>query len=254
MPELQEKDFIQERYGKDPYPFWLWLFLLAAFTTTLWFFEGWIAREVRTDYTHNPFLQVTNRDLSLFLWQFPEKMRINASQKSTYLPAFQYEEKVTLFPDQADEWVSAPPELLFLYHTWKRQIGDIWFPRPILKQEFIEFINYAEEWKPDFWPKAPESYLAFYNKLSSVSAGQDVANQLPLPVRQAFQGWKNFYKEGERINQLKITPKILAEFFKKYPHYARNYWQNLYSEYIIKSNPPFLKTALYNFTFSNKNT
>lgn len=251
MPELQEKDFIQERYGKDPYPFWLWLFILAVFTTTLWFFEGWLSQEVRADYKHNPFLQVSNRHLSLFLWQFPEKMRINAAQKSTYLPAFQYEEKVSLFPDQADDWASAPPELLFLYHTWKRQIGAIWFPRPILKQEFIEFINYAEEWKPEFWPEAPSSYVAFYQKLPSAPADQNVAEQLPLPVKQAFQGWKNFFKEGEAINRLKVDPTELEGFLKKYPSYARNYWQNLYSGYITKSYPPFLKTALYNFNLSN---
>ena len=141
MRELQEKDFIQERYEKDPYPFWLWFFILAAFTFSLWFVEGWFLKELRTDYKNNPFLQVTNREMSVFLWQFPEKMRINAPNKGSYLPAFQYEQKLSLFPDKADTWVSAPPELLFLYHTWKRQVGDVWFPRKIGRSEFIEFIK-----------------------------------------------------------------------------------------------------------------
>lgn len=246
MKELQEKDFIQERYGKDPYPFWLWFFILAAFTIGLWFVEGWIAREKSTEYVQNPFLQVTNRDLSLFLWQFPEKMRVNSSQKSSYLPAFQYEEKVSLFPDQADHWVSAPPELLFLYHTWKRQIGKVWFSRPISQAEFIKFINYAEEWKPEYWASAPASYVQFYQTLSTRNKEEDVAADLPLSVRQAFQGWKNFFKEGEAINQFKPSREDVAALLIQYPTFARNYWRNLYPGYLRGEIPPFLKVALYN--------
>ena len=247
MGELQEKDFIQERYGKDPYPFWLWFFILAAFTFGLWFVEGWFSREVRTEYSHNPFLQVTNRELSVFLWQFPEKMRVNAPQKGSYLPAFQYEEKVSLFPNQADEWASAPPELLFMYHTWKRQIGDIWLPRTIPKQEFIQFINYVEEWKPEFWVEAPKEYVQFYRGLESFPPEEDVAGQLPLLVKQSFQGWKNFFKEGEAIEQSKPTDEQIKKLIVEHPTFARNYWRNMYPEYLQGSLPPFLKVALFNF-------
>ena len=246
MGELQEKDFIQERYGKDPYPFWFWFFILAAFTLGLWLVEGWFTREVRLEYSQNPFLQVTNRDMSVFLWQFPEKMRVNVAQKGNYLPAFQYEEKVSLFPDQADEWVSAPPELIFMYHTWKRQIGDIWFKRVIPKNEFVQFINYAEEWKPEFWDEAPEEYVQFYRKLGEVSADEDVSKRLPLIVRQSFQGWKNFFMEGEAIEQSKPTEEQVETLIAKYPTYARNFWRNMYPEYLEGNLPPFLKVALFN--------
>lgn len=250
MTELKEKDFIQERYGKDPYPFWFWFFVLAAFTVGLWFVEGWFNSEVRTEYRHNPFLRVTNRELSVFLWQFPEKMRVNAPQKGNYLPAFQYEEKVSLFPDQADVWASAPPELLFLYHTWKRQIGDIWFPREISKGEFIGFVNYAEEWKPEFWKEAPQEYVEFFKGINGIDGGKDVAGELPLVVRQAFQGWKNFFKEGEAIEKSRPTDGDVEMLVKAHPFFARQYWRNMYPTYLRGEKPPFLKVALFNMTHS----
>lgn len=247
MKELQEKDFIQERYGKDPYPFWLWFFILAAFTLTLWFVESWFSREVRTEFKHSPFLQVTNRDLSVFLWQFPEKMRVNASKKGSYLPGFQYEEKLSVFPDQADDYVSAPPELLFLYHTWKRQIGEIWFKRPILKQEFIEFINYSEEWKPEFWKDAPQDYKELFQLIDHFQENAEIANHLPFIVRQAFQGWKNFFKEGEAIQNSQPTNEDAEKLIAQHPFFARQYWRNLYPKYLQGNYPPFLKVALFNF-------
>lgn len=252
MGELQEKDFIQERYEKDPTPFWLWFFILAAFTLSLWFVEGWFLREIRTDYQKSPFLQVNNRDLSVFLWQFPEKMRINASRKASYLPAFQYEEKLSLFPDQADDWVAAPPQLLFMYHTWKRQIGDVWFSRPITRKEFIEFLNYAEEWKPQYWSGAPPRYVRMYENLEKGKNDADVSDELPLIVRQAFQGWKNFFKEGKDIEKVQPTEEEIERLIETYPLYARNYWRNLYPEYLTQSYPPFLKVALFNFKHSEK--
>jgi len=33
---LQEKDFIQQGYSKNPWPLWLWLFLITAIVALAW--------------------------------------------------------------------------------------------------------------------------------------------------------------------------------------------------------------------------
>src|SRR5271154_2343172 len=99
---LQEKDFIQESYTKNPFPIWLWFFIVITITALLWGGGSWYTKRMNQEIRSSPFLQVTNRQLSLFLWQFPEYMRANARTKNGYLPGFQYQEKISVFPDVAD--------------------------------------------------------------------------------------------------------------------------------------------------------
>jgi len=81
---------------------------------------------------------------------------------------------------------------------------------------------------------------------------------LPLDVRIAFQGWENYFKDKEAINQIKVTRKQLQEFLESHPHYARNYWRNIVPNYLkghgeedSELSPdeltPFLRTALFNY-------
>lgn len=230
VPDLPEKDFINEGYSKDPYPFWEWMAVISVCVVLLWAFGLWFNDKMDTEVADSPFLQVTNRELSLFLWQFSDKMRIHAKNKTGYLPGFQYQESVAMELDEADEYAIAPPELLYLYHTWKRLISDEIPLGPIALSEFREFINYAEEWKPRFWPAAPEGYVAFINSLEQIK-DTDLrslpATTLPIVVRQAFQGWKNYMKDQDKINQLRPTYGEMEAFLKLYPHYARNYWRNI---------------------------
>lgn len=221
-------------------------------------------QKVNREIAESPFLQVTNRQFSIFLWQFPEHMRVNASNKSGYLPGFQYQGKVSLVVDDADKYVIAPPATIFLYHAWRRLISEEYAPRPIGPQEFQEFLSYADEWQPKNWAEAPKGYGELVAKLSE--APQDLQtlpeSSLPQVVRRAFQGWKNYFKEGEAINAVKPTFEEMQRFLKLYPHYARNNWRNILidqvPEYLnqiddtkVEMPPeqlaPFLKVAFYNY-------
>lgn len=240
---LQEKDFIQESYSKNPFPIWLWFFIVISITALLWGGSSWYAEKVEQNVKTSPFLQVTNREFSTFLWQFPEHMRVNAKTKSGYLTGFQYEEnKIGPFLNHIGDFVVAPPELIFLYHTWHRLIRGEFTPRAIPLQEFKEFLNYSEEWKPNNWPEAPSPYVKLFDSLSKADAPKDlkdISNEiLPREVKEAFQGWKNYFKEGKAINQTHPTYAELQEFLKAHPHYARNFWRNI----MAKNTPNYLKS------------
>jgi hypothetical protein len=265
-PELSEKDFINESYSKNPYPLWLWLFLITTALALFWGLGNWYTGKINIVFKDNPFLQVTNRDLSLFLWQNPEYMRINSKEKANYLPAFKYLDKVTIDVAYADHFASAPPDLLFRYHTWDRLIKNEFTQTPIHAKDFQDFIGYAEEWQPEYWPNAPKEYIDLLEKMSTISPDKDLSklsdNEMPLSVRIAFQGWENFFKDKEAINTFNVTQKQLQEFLTSHPHYARNYWQNILKETIpnylkntesdtgdvpMNEMSSFLKVALYNY-------
>jgi hypothetical protein len=239
-PELPEKDFIQEGYRKNPFPFWLWLFLLTAIIAILWGGSSWYSGKLGSLFKDNPFLQVTNRDVSLFLWQNPEFMRINSNQKNGYLTGFKYVDQVTMELASADQYAVAPPELLFRYHTWSRLVKQESSFSKINLTEFREFLDAVPEWQPTYWPNAPKEYVKMVQGLSS-SLTEDLATLneaiLPLDVRIAFQGWKNYFKDGEAINQVKPTYLQMRQFLTHHPHFARNYWRNIVAE----SNPDYLK-------------
>ncbi|MEI8366081.1 MAG: hypothetical protein WCF65_06655 [Parachlamydiaceae bacterium] len=265
-PELSEKDFIQEGYKKNPFPFWLWFFLLTSMIALIWGASNWYMGKVSFLYQESPFLQVTNREMSLFLWQNPEFMRINVKVKTGYLPDFDYIDKVTINVANVDQYVAAPPELLFRYHTWKRLISDEYTQRPISKADFQEFLGYAEEWLPQYWPDSPVGYIQLVKGLSTVKE-KNLATLpdeiLPKYVKMAFQGWYNFFKDGEAINRLKVTETQMREFLTKNPHYARNYWCNIVNEQIpdylklgektgdavvpANESSSFLRVAIYNY-------
>lgn len=249
--ELDEKDFIQDSTNENPFPMWLWLFVVAGITLLFGgvgsYFNSFWKKEIK----QSPFLQVTNRDISIFLWQFPEHMRVNAKTKNGYLTGFQYENKVTVFLADADKYVVAPPELLFLYHTWKRQISQEFIPTPIPIDQFREFLSYAEEWNPSYWTEAPAGYIKLIGQLSDPSIPSDLAtlpqSSLPLIVRQAFQGWRNFFEEGELINKFYPSYAQMAKFIENHPHYARNYWRNI----VMKTAPHYLQSLSKGTTHSN---
>lgn len=268
---LEEKDFIHEEYGRNPFPFWAWL-SVVVFVTLLFFGATRFYYSTLTEiYTKSPFLQVTNRELSLFLWQNPQHMRVHVKHKNGYLPAFEFAEKIALIPQYADDYAIAPPELFFLYHTWKRLLGDVVMPRGIPAEEFRTFLTAVPEWAPEYWKNAPAGYVAFANSLSTTSnenlssLGMDI---LPLEVRQAFIGWRNYFFEGDQINSMQPTVQLLEQLLSDYPHYARNYWCNIVGDSYLKSvlyiEPkkflkntdlsPFLRVALFNFEKAKKDS
>lgn len=228
---------------------------------------GWYQSKFNTILESSPFLQVTNREMSLFLWQNPEFMRANAKLKANYLPAFRYLDKVTIEPSLADDYVSAPPELVFRYHTWKRLIFEDFVQRPMLKKEFSDFLSYAEEWQPYNWGGASSEYALMVDKLPHMDDGLDLSQlslrEVPLEVRMAFLGWKNYFLEGEAIDGILPTYGRLRAFLDEHPHFARNYWINIieggipnYLKSIAEGDDdaivpaeelsPFLKVAFYN--------
>ena len=208
------------RIKKDPFPFWFWLFVVLGVTGLIWTGSIWYNKKLNEIYKESPFLQVTNREMSQFLWQNPEFMRANVKVKNGYLPGFEYMDRVNMDPDAAEDYVIAPPELLFRYHTWKRLVGDIFIPLPIPKEQFSQFILDAQEWQPEFWAKAPKDYSKMLPDLPT-STIDDLSmlpeDQLPRPVRVAFQGWKHFFYDGEAVNTIKPSSKMVKEFLEEAP-------------------------------------
>lgn len=227
---LSEENFIQESPSPSRFPAWLWLFLITAAAAVLLGGANWYQNFLEKQISSRPFLEVTNRDFSVFLWQFPSFMRDNVKRKAGYLTGFLYGEQQTLDLSKADEFVTAPPDLVFLYHTWHRLLASDFIPRPIPVAEFLEFLNQVPEWQPKHWKQAPEAYVSWIPTLKPNTQAdlKDVPQTtLPLVVRQAFQGWKNYYKEGPEINQLTATIQDVQEFLKQHPAYARNDWRNI---------------------------
>lgn len=265
---LDEKDFINESYPKDPGTIWLWLVIVMAVVLLMWGGREWFQNYLQEVKEERPFLDVTNRQVSLFLWQNPEYMRINASSKSAYLPGFQYAgNSVAIEPGAADQLVQAPPEVLFRYHTWSRLIRTEATPRAIPEAEFMQFLDYAEEWRPKNWANAPKGYQDLIPTLT-VGGTNDLSklqeSVLPSEVRLAFIGWKNYTKEHDAIQALKVTYGQVQDLIATAPHYARNYWQNIIDsnngDYVkgieaastkdvipAKDVPEFLRIAVYNF-------
>lgn len=229
-PELDEKDFIQNGMTKNPFPLYVWIFLGAVLLSLLLGIGNWYQGKFAGLINRSPFLQVTNRELSLFLWQNPEFMRANVKEKANYLPGFNYIDSVTMDLASADQYVSAPPELLFRYHTWNRLIKDEFSETAIPKAEFIKFLRDVPEWHPRYWPAAPKEYIELTDHLDKVTT-DDLSKlskeKLPVEVRLAFQGWHNFFIDGEAINDLKPTVGQMESFISSHPHYARNYWRNI---------------------------
>ncbi len=228
--ELAEQDFINEGYSKNPFPLWAWFVVLIIFLGALWAGSNWYNGKLNLMVRSSPFLQVTNRQLSLFLWQNPEYMRINAKEKGSYLPAFHYLDKVTVDIAQADHFAMAPPELLFRYHVWDRLVRVEFSPRPIPKKDFMDFLSYAEEWHPRYWPDAPAGYIKLVENLASNPADNLATLPvavLPTDVRIAFEGWTNYFKDAEAINEIQPTYSQMRAFLEGHPHYARNFWRNI---------------------------
>jgi hypothetical protein len=269
MPELDEKDFIQEGYSKDPTPFWIWLLVLIILSITLWFARSWYLGWFEQKIAGTPFQQVTNREISLFLWQNPEHMRAHSISKNNYLPGFRYSGSVAVSPEVSDEPVVAPPEVIFLYHVWDRLIDKESFDRIVISNEFKKFLDDDEQWKPENWPEAPKEYVKFIEELPNIQPDQNLSSLqkdvFPKAVRQAFQGWKNYMQEGDDIDKIEVTYEEIIQFLDKHPHYSRNFWINILADsipgYLMSLSydkkpsdkvprtelSPFLKAAIFNF-------
>jgi len=233
--KLQEKDFIQETKNSSALPPWLFIAIVLGILCAIWAIGNWVATEMAVKVEESPFLHVTNRQMSLFLWQNPEYMRAHANTKTGYLPGFNSGGNVNPKLESIDEYVSAPPELLFRYHTWYRFLETYVMPRNISPLEFKEFLESSPEWLPEHWAKAPDEYKQFVQNFDQVKESnlQELGESvLPKQVRNAFFGWKNYYREGDLINRQKPTVGEMREFISHYPNYARNYWRNLYPEYL----------------------
>lgn len=229
QPPLMEKDFIQESNQPYSIPLWLWIALMSLVVALVWGGFGWYQGRVDILKSRQPFLEVTNREMSVFLWQFPSFIRFNVSKKAGYLPGF-FMDRVEVDPNSAEEYVTAPPELLFLYHTWNRLLAPDYIARPISPKEFNQFLAQEEIWQPAKWKKAPKGYSELirskaYEKVENLETLLEEA--LPIIVRQAFQGWRNYYIDGQAINELNPTIAEVIDFTHLHPTYGRSYWRNI---------------------------
>ncbi|KAF3361757.1 Uncharacterized protein PHSC3_001707 [Chlamydiales bacterium STE3] len=267
--EISDNELINDSLSQNPLPAWLWFALIAALAALLWGGGSWLFVKKQELVKDSPFLQVTNRDFSLFLWQNPEYMRANVTSKTGYLPGFEYMERITIVPGKAEEFISAPPDVLFLYHVWNRLLSKEFSFRKITVGEFKDFLEYCKEWSPKNWLNAPEDYKDLVQNLPNERETR-IVKGVPEEVQKAFIGWKNYFKEGDRINLTRPTYNGMRQFLNKFPHYARNYWQNivkngrpLYLESLNQENKTaaeipeneltgFLKAAYFNFEQSQK--
>jgi hypothetical protein len=228
-PPLSEKDFIQNGWSITSIPFWLSISLAAIVIALILGSRGWYEGFMQKEKMHDPFLEVTNRDFSVFLWQFPSFMRVNVSKKTGYLPGF-LSTGENFNTATAEEFVSAPPDLIFLYHTWNRLLSPEFIARSIKPSEFDDFLQHLPEWQPLNWKNAPQEYVKLidsknYSKMDDLQTLPE--SVLPLIVRQAFQGWKNYFFEGPKINEVHPTFVQVETFLKLHPNYARNFWRNI---------------------------
>lgn len=271
---LSEKDFIQNQRIFSKLPPWLWMSLILIMGILLLGTQDWYRGFLQKEKAHEPFLEVTNRDFSVFLWQFPSFLRNNVSKKTGYLPGFTSMHE-NFKADVGEEFVSAPPDLLFLYHTWNRLLAPEFISRPISGTEFSEFLNQLPEWQPENWKNAPTDYKEFIDskkfiELTDLETLPETT--LPMIVKRAFQGWKNYFKEGEQINALNPTFGEVISLLEKHPNYGRSYWRNIKEVYsqpiageqyliVLQNNieeskkgeifpkdnlAPFIKVALFN--------
>lgn len=278
-PPLSEKEFIRNGWSLTSLPFWLFFFLLTVVAALGWGFWGSYINFLQHEKKDDPFLTVTNRNFSLFLWQFPSFLRVNVSQKNGYLPGFLATSE-NFDIAMAEDLVSAPPDLIFLYHTWHRLLAPEFIARPISPAEFEDFLQQLPEWQPKNWKEAPKGYSQLvesksYAKMDNLQTVPE--SSLPLTVRQAFQGWKNYFVEGAKINDINPTFAQVKAFLDQHPHYARHFWRNIEevhdqkvagSDYLYdllnttfipdatfpkKQLAPFLKVALFNAEQAQQN-
>lgn len=236
--ELHDSELISDSFRSNPRPAWIYFGVIATIAALLWGGAYQVFSKQQQLQRVNPFLQVTNRDFSLFLYQFPEYMRVNVSSKAGYLPGFQYSEKIGIERGQADDYVSVPPDVLFLYHTWKYLVGDVVIPREIRAGEFRHFLDYSPEWQPKEWAGSTPRY---FEQVRSLGHENGVVEGLPFEVQKAFIGWKNYFMEGELINKVAPSYGEMAEFLEQYPFYARNYWRNI----LVRGKPDYLKSSFF---------
>ena len=249
-------------------PMFLWgLIFLGVIALLLIGGRGLLHQEKAPEKETGPFFQVTNRQLSVFQWQNPQYFRVGSSS-DLYVKA-QGAARVEL----ADKLTTAPQEMLFLYHTWDRLLSGYVMTRPIPMDEFMEFLDYAKEWAPANWPGGPEDYKQWIAGMKATEGDSLHAfrmenlqsmslKELPKEVRNAFIGWKNRFREADRINDLSVTVDQMRVFLGKYPNYARNNWRNIYPNYLETlmdkdadegakiadgELEPFLKAAFFNY-------
>ena len=225
---FSEEEFTQSSPGPKGSSTSIALLVFISFICATLFLYNWGLSYLEQYRTQHPFLKVTNRQFSVFLWQFPVFLRIHSKTKTGYLSAFEAgEERLRIA--EAEKTVSAPPELLLLYHTWHRLLLKEFTSRPIPPPLFKEFLNQVEIWQPSIWLEAPLEYKKLvadldYLHLKDLSSLSE--KELPLMVKISFQGWRNYFKEGAAINLLRPTVGEVRGFLKKHGNYSRSYWKN----------------------------
>ncbi len=237
-------ELVEDNEAASSKALWVFLALFLFVLAALWTIQEWQKEILSKKQFTTPFLQVTNRDFSLFLWQNPEFMCYNGKRRFGRCSYSNAEVNIQLIPEFADEYVAVPPEVIFRYHTWKRLLGDTLAPRSIHPGEFHIFLLKNPEWTPRYWKKAPQAYRAFLKTLSELQM-DDLQTlpfaTLPKEVRLAFQGWRNVTKEWINIESIHPTGQEMQQFLELHPTYNRNYWRNI----LMKSKPGYLK----NFPF-----
>lgn len=269
-PKLDEKDFIHEERGPNPFPVWLVIAAVAAIFFIVWSISNNFFQKMESTIQETPFLQVTNRQFSLFLWQNPEYMRNVRTTKTAYLPGFNSSGPAGPKLDTVEDYVNAPPDVIFRYHSWKKLLGNYVIPRQITPEEFREFLAKEPEWEPSVWAQGGveyQNFVANLDRLNVLDLQSLREGVLPKDVRIAFLGWKNYYKEGAAINQMRPTAQEVKMFLEKYPNYSPNLWRELEPKYLESLMSPeafheqpipsheltsFLRAALFNDEMAQK--
>ena len=256
MDSETERDFIPRKWHEHPSFIWILLFVLVGVWALFGIFGKWESLITREKRKELPFFQVTKRNFSLFLFQNTELLRAKRFKRFGTMARITSLDEVNFIPPKADEFIVAPPDILFRYHVWDRLLGESLAPRPIPGAEFKLFLKDNPDWKPDNWPGATEDYRQVVKDLGNENLP---LSKVPAEVQFAFQGWKNFFEEWALIQEVEPTKVEMEKFLGDHPRYGRSYWRNIlseeYPEYLkdldvlsAEEMPDFLKVGLYNFT------
>lgn len=225
---------LPESSPRKPFTNWIWFLLLFFLSTSafLWGISRWQEAILAEKQKIFPFYQVTNREFSLFLWQNPEFFKEYAQLNLGHIAP---DDDILLLPENAEALVSVPSKVLFRYHVWDRLIKRYPVKRSLPTHLFAEFLENNQEWLPRYWKAAPAPYRLFMENRETFSE-KELPPLIPLEVKIAYQGWLNYFKEWEEIQQLHPTQGEMESFLDVYPHYARSYWRNI----LRKEKPNYL--------------
>jgi hypothetical protein len=96
---------------------------------------------------------------------------------------------------------------------------------------------------------SPQEWKLFFEENPAWESVSDASR-----LNQAFVGWRNYFYEGEAINNLPIHYKDVRELIRLYPGFGVEKWHDLEPDYNLSGKglvptgtlPSFVRVAIFN--------